>query len=201
MTAFPNGTFSGLAKVKITELEKKMVVASNTTPKNEGAQRSGNAGKAVLPATGQATSSSANAAADKPVSKTLAYRYVFPNSSQKPLSRARVEPLGCHKLWLARNEIYYRKGYCFKSEKGIRVFNNANCTSPFVRLTSLESRNKRTIRTWEIRKRCRPTVSENLNLPRFRRNTAARSRATRRPVRPKKPFQPQGQSTRQQFLE
>ena len=229
MTAFPNGTFNGLAKIKIAELEKKRVVASNTPPKNEGAQRSRTAEPTALPATDHSTTSSPSATADKPVNKTLTYRYIFPNSSRAPLARYRVEALNCHKLWLARNEIYYRKGYCFKSEKGIRIFNNANCTSPFVRLTSLESRNKRTIRTWEIRKRCRPPVFENLNLPKFktllgrektntrprvrpqnrfqrntpriRRNTARRSRATRRPVRRKKTFQPQTQSTRQQFLE
>ncbi len=169
MTAFPNGTFGGLAKVKIAELEKKTVVAVNTAPENEGLQRGRDAGPAKPSAHSKGTEKSVSANPSSPsTNKTLAYPYIFPNSSSSPLTRQHVEPLGCHKLWLARNEIFYRKGYCFKSEKAIRVFNNANCTSPRVRLTALESRNKRTIRTWEIRKRCRPTIAENLNIPRLK---------------------------------
>ncbi len=168
MTAFPNGTFRGLASIKIAELEKsskKFVVASKTTPANENFQRSGKPRQAASPALSNEFTTPKTTARERQ-SKPLAYRYVFPDSSKKPLSRVRVKPLGCHKLWLARNEIYHRKGYCFKSQQGIRIFNNSNCTSPYVRLSSLESRNKRTIRTWEIRKRCRSTNAENLNLQR-----------------------------------
>ena len=144
LSAFPTGLFSPLAKLKIAELEKtgkkkadkNIVVASKPPATSESATRS----KTISPPAKKTT--------------TLTYRAVFPDSSTKSLKRADVEGLSCHKLWIARNEIFHRNGYCFKSEKGIRYFDNSNCTSSAPKLSVLEQRNKRTIRTWEIRKRC-----------------------------------------------
>lgn len=165
LTAFPTGVFSPLAKIKIAELEnrsKKLVVAA-LAPSKSGAGPSFES--AVVPTkrpvrgpspkpVASPTSIKAKPKAPEKKANTLSYRAVFPNSSTKTLKRAVVENLDCHKLWLARNEIYNRNGYCFKSEKGIRYFDNSNCTSAIVKLKPLESRNIRTIRTWEIRNRC-----------------------------------------------
>ncbi len=35
--------------------------------------------------------------------------------------------MSCGDLWYARNAIYARNGYCFKTERAISVFGNANC--------------------------------------------------------------------------
>ncbi len=146
LTAFPTGVFAPLAKLKIAELEKagrNIVVASkppSATTTARTVQPEAPRNPPIIP--------------NKKKANILTYRAIFPNSSKKQLKRAEVEGLSCHKLWIARNEIFHRNGYCFKSEKGIRYFDNSNCTSSAPKLTMLEQRNKRTIRTWEIRKRC-----------------------------------------------
>jgi hypothetical protein len=33
----------------------------------------------------------------------------------------------CYDLWYARNSIYHRAGYCFRTEAAIREFGNAGC--------------------------------------------------------------------------
>jgi uncharacterized caspase-like protein len=176
LTAFPSGVFSPLAKIKIAELKKaskNTVVAAATVESSSENGRSlgkeeeqdrltssrlkGQPGSLPNPV----PTNRPVAGGDGKETTTLAYRAVFPNSSKVSLKRAEVEKLSCHKLWLARNEIFYRNGYCFKSEKGIRYFDNSNCVSSVVKLSSLELRNKRTIRTWEIRKRCRPNLAAN----------------------------------------
>jgi hypothetical protein len=35
--------------------------------------------------------------------------------------------MSCGDLWYRRNEIYARNGYCFKTDRAIRVFGNAGC--------------------------------------------------------------------------
>ncbi len=149
LTAFPSGVFAPLAKLKISELAtaSKPKTAKDITVAANPPTVTARATKAK-----PATDLTVNPPAKKP--NILAYRAIFPGSSKRSLKRAEVEGLTCHKLWIARNEIFHRNGYCFKSEKGIRYFNNSNCTSSRPKLTALEQRNKRTIRTWEIRKRC-----------------------------------------------
>lgn len=170
MQAFPNGLFVPLAKIKVAELSRsEMVVASRSAsasmPSAAASERMVPAAPptaaAPRPSTGRGGLGSgivvtAAAPADRSASgeNTLAYRALFPDSSQRELTDADVKPLDCQKLWRARNEIYYRNGYCFKTEKGIRFFDNSNCTQANVSLKPLESRNIRTIRTWEIRSRC-----------------------------------------------
>ena len=161
ISAFPSGTFSTLAKLKISELEKanKNIVVAAKPPSNSNDQKPDRKSERTLPT----DPFSSIFKSGPPQRKTRvgksppvqAKRSLFPNSSTTTLKRSDVNKLSCHKLWLARNEIYHRNGYCFKSEKGIRYFNNSNCTKTVVKLSSLEQRNKRTIRTWEIRKRCR----------------------------------------------
>ena len=35
--------------------------------------------------------------------------------------------INCGNLWYARNNIFARNGYCFHTERGIRVFGNRSC--------------------------------------------------------------------------
>jgi hypothetical protein len=63
------------------------------------------------------------------------YKPVLPDSPQRAYTEEeiaqlfpRTDPQACKRLWQARNEIYYRLGYCFGSEKGQKVFNTrADC--------------------------------------------------------------------------
>jgi hypothetical protein len=36
--------------------------------------------------------------------------------------------LSCGDLWYQRNAIFARNGFCFKTDRAMRVFGNANCT-------------------------------------------------------------------------
>jgi YARHG domain-containing protein len=40
----------------------------------------------------------------------------------------------CEQLWLERNQIFADAGYCFKTERAIRVFGR-NCVPPYGRLS------------------------------------------------------------------
>lgn len=77
------------------------------------------------------------------------------DSSERPLARADVEALTCDELWIARNEIFDRNGYCFRSERGQDYFDNSDCTSDSQDiLSSLEWENVRLIQSVESEKQC-----------------------------------------------
>jgi hypothetical protein len=46
------------------------------------------------------------------------YRWIFPDSSIRRLTRAEISGLSKDQLWIARNEIYARHGFIFSSERG-----------------------------------------------------------------------------------
>jgi len=80
---------------------------------------------------------------------------IFPKSSAIRLKDELLERLNCLKLWTARNEIYHRNGYCFRTRLGIQHFGNANCKT--IRqdiLSPLEKLNVLLIRSWEKRRKC-----------------------------------------------
>lgn len=62
--------------------------------------------------------------------------------------------MSCGQLWYARNAIYASKGYCFETQRAIRVFGRA-CFPPYGRLNRAEQREVDAIRSWERRKGCR----------------------------------------------
>lgn len=66
---------------------------------------------------------------------------VFPNSSNRLLHDNELSVLSCQNLWVARNEIYDRNGYCFKSRRGRAFFGNQGCWTGSARLSKLENRN------------------------------------------------------------
>lgn len=57
-------------------------------------------------------------------------RTIFPDSSQRRLADEDLAPLDCPSLWIARNEIFKRHGYCFATPRGQDYFDNTGCTTP-----------------------------------------------------------------------
>ncbi len=51
------------------------------------------------------------------------------DSSERALDRAELSGMTCEELWVARNEIFDRNGYCFRSERAQAYFDNSDCTS------------------------------------------------------------------------
>jgi YARHG domain len=61
--------------------------------------------------------------------------------------------MSCDQLWYARNEIYARNGYCFKTERARAVF-GAGCFPPYGQLRGWESERVNELQMWERRKGC-----------------------------------------------
>ena len=73
---------------------------------------------------------------------------VFPSSSDRVLRSWQLEQLGCRDLWYARNEIYARNGYIFRTRRGQRAFGRGGYTrNP--RLNRVERLNIRRIKDIE----------------------------------------------------
>jgi YARHG domain len=49
------------------------------------------------------------------------------NATLVPAAAQGYRSLSCGELWERRNAIFARNGYCFKTERAIRVFGNSNC--------------------------------------------------------------------------
>lgn len=80
---------------------------------------------------------------------------IFPGSSQRRLSAGDLSGLDCGGLWVARNEIYDRNGYCFKSSRGADYFNNSDCWTRSPTLNQTEEANVGLIKQTEARRGCR----------------------------------------------
>ena len=77
-----------------------------------------------------------------------AWADVFPASSDRVLRSWQLEQLGCRDLWYARNEIYARNGYIFRTRRGQRAFGRGGFTrNP--RLNRVERLNIRRIKDIE----------------------------------------------------
>lgn len=81
---------------------------------------------------------------------------VFPKSSSVMLTDSDLNQLSCLELWLARNEIYDRNGYCFVTSLGIQHFDNAGCRTTDTNILKnwTENRNVKLIMDWEDKKNC-----------------------------------------------
>ena len=84
---------------------------------------------------------------------------IFPGSSGRYLTRADLAGLGCQGLWVARNEIYARNGYCFRTRKAINYFGNAGCWTRNPRLNRVERANVARIQRRERMLGCRAGVA------------------------------------------
>ena len=63
----------------------------------------------------------------------------------------------CNFLWTMRNAIYKERGYCFRTQRGIRAFGNAGCRYDDVEavpLSAIERGNVATIQRAERMKAC-----------------------------------------------
>ncbi len=77
------------------------------------------------------------------------------DSSERALVKEELVEMSCDELWTARNEIFDRNGYCFRSERGQAVFDNADCTSDSQDiLADLEWQNVEMIKQVEAEKQC-----------------------------------------------
>ncbi len=77
------------------------------------------------------------------------------DSSERALGEADVADLSCEELWIARNEIFDRNGYCFRSERGEAYFDNSDCSSDSQDILSeLEWSNVDLIKSVEADKQC-----------------------------------------------
>lgn len=61
--------------------------------------------------------------------------------------------MSCGELWYARNAIYARNGYCFRTERAIGTFGRG-CYPPYGRLRGAEARRVAAIQAVERRRRC-----------------------------------------------
>ena len=81
---------------------------------------------------------------------------VFPGSSNRYLGRGEIAGLGCRSLWVARNEIYARNGYCFRTRRAINYFGNTGCWTRNPRLNRFERANVARIKAREQALGCLP---------------------------------------------
>ncbi len=126
LAQFPNGSFASLARIKVAELAPKQVVAIAPS---------------AIPAPATVMR--------RPHQPVLAH------SATREIQDGDVSRLACEQLWTARNEMFHRHGYCFDTPRAQATFGNEGCrTTRQDVLTATEMTNFRTIRSWEIRKRC-----------------------------------------------
>ncbi|MFP4537010.1 MAG: YARHG domain-containing protein [Dichotomicrobium sp.] len=80
---------------------------------------------------------------------------IFSDSSERALTEADLSELDCEELWIARNEIFNRNGYCFQSARGQEYFDNSDCTSDSQDILSqLEWDNVELIKAAEREQQC-----------------------------------------------
>ena len=61
--------------------------------------------------------------------------------------------MSCNELWYARNEVYARNGFCFKTARAQSVF-GPGCFPPYGKLTGADSRWVAQLQSWERRRGC-----------------------------------------------
>jgi hypothetical protein len=82
---------------------------------------------------------------------------VFADSLQRPLGWNEMHDLNCPTLWVARNEIFYRSGYCFFTPMGYAYFEGEDrkCNHEIDEAsTVIGNQNARSLGQLERRKGC-----------------------------------------------
>jgi hypothetical protein len=83
----------------------------------------------------------------------FAYTDLFPYSSFEYIPNQELAVLDCYELWLARNEIYHRNDYRFKTAKAQAVFGyDGQQDNP--KLGTIEYANVKRIQTYEKANYC-----------------------------------------------
>jgi hypothetical protein len=95
----------------------------------------------------------AKALAIAPATLMLAAGMLMSPPATKP-ANAQYAAMSCNALWYARNEIYARNGYCFRTARARSVFGRG-CFPPYGRLSPYEQRQVSQIESWEYRRGCR----------------------------------------------
>lgn len=70
-----------------------------------------------------------------------------------PPSSSPYASMSCNQLWYARNEVFARNGYCFKTARARAQF-GTRCFPPYGKLGRADQRTVNAIRGWERRKGC-----------------------------------------------
>lgn len=128
---YPRGTFVPIARARIEEIEAKLAVAKAPPPVTTGQGQGAPAASARGPAP------------------------VFADSGRRSLQEPELVRLTCEQLWLARNEMFARNGYCFGTSAAQQVFGTRGCTTSRQDILSpIEIQNMRLIKAVEDRKAC-----------------------------------------------
>ena len=81
----------------------------------------------------------------------------MPASIEPVSAQAVYQNATCDELWIARNSVFARNGYCFKTPQAQSFFGLA-CFPPFGQLTVREQDVVNTITQWEATKGCKVTL-------------------------------------------
>lgn len=128
---YPRGTFVPIARARIEEIEAKIAAAKAPPPVTNGQGQ----GVSETSARGPAP--------------------VFADSARRNLQEPELTRLACEQLWLARNEMFARNGYCFGTSAAQQVFGTRGCTTSRQDILSpVEIQNMRLIKAVEDRKAC-----------------------------------------------
>lgn len=133
---FPSGRFAGKAKEKLAAAEAARAEQQAAAEAEAAAAEQPSEQQAVIPS-----------ARD--------IQRLFPDSGKRRLSADELYGLSCDELWVARNEMFDRRGYCFNSGRGQSYFDNSDCTtSDSGILNKTEKANVATIKQVEAEKAC-----------------------------------------------
>ena len=82
---------------------------------------------------------------------------LFDGALSSAAAQEELSSMSCGDLWYRRNEIFARNGYCFKTDRAIRVFGNQGCrfyVESDVPMSRAEREEVEVIRAIERSKRC-----------------------------------------------
>ncbi|MBB4198342.1 YARHG domain-containing protein [Rhodoblastus sphagnicola] len=83
----------------------------------------------------------------------IAFASTLAPGAVTPAKAQEAAYMSCGELWYARNKIYARNGYCFKTERAVSVFGQG-CFPPYGQLGGWEKARVDEIQMWEARKGC-----------------------------------------------
>jgi uncharacterized caspase-like protein len=139
---FPQGRFVEEAKRRLEAARQKRLQAeasaSSPADKAAAARKSVEETRKRLEELRKAMQESqvamdGDAAADAPAEEkdqgASSITRLFPDSGRRRLRRDELQGLSCDQLWVARNEMFDRHGFCFTTAKGQSFFDNSDCTT------------------------------------------------------------------------
>lgn len=110
---FPTGRFAADAKAKLAAAEEAEAAKARK--------------QAALEAEAKAAEKAKQAKQQATPARKIAR--LIPDSGKRKLFADELYNLSCDQLWVARNEMFDRRGYCFSSGRGQTYFDNSDCTT------------------------------------------------------------------------